>query len=312
MPSSRPNTIPTIIHIVKQLQPASILDVGVGFAKWGHLFREYTDIRAAEHDPRRYKRKHWRVRIDGIEGHAEYLTPMHRFLYNEIFVGNALEIVRQIASYELIFLGDIIEHFTKRDGLWLLRKCIMKARKAVVISTPRHETLQPDLFGNELERHRSIWSVSDFKAFPEATVKTIDGDTLLAVITRRGITVNCTPPKAPQPGISRRIESTRRGLIEKIGADEKFILVDEEQMRTTLPHRNAIPFLEKRGEYWGPPGDAETAIDELERLRRAGAKAIAFTWPCFWWLKHYRKFATYLTDSFACRVKTRNLVVWDL
>ena len=56
MPSSRPNTIPTVIHLVKQFQPKSILDVGIGFGKWGHLFREYTDINEAEKDPARYRR----------------------------------------------------------------------------------------------------------------------------------------------------------------------------------------------------------------------------------------------------------------
>src|SRR5687768_16646142 len=165
MPSSRPNIIPTVIHIVKQLRPASILDVGVGFGKWGHLFREYTDIVAAEHDPRRYQRKHWQIRIDGIEGHAAYLTPMHRFLYNEIFIGDARQIVRNIPGYDLIFLGDIIEHFEKADGLSLLRRCVAKAKKAVVLSTPKHETLQEDLCGNELERHRSLWNANDFKEF---------------------------------------------------------------------------------------------------------------------------------------------------
>ena len=84
MPSSRANTIPTVIHLLRQLEPGSILDVGVGFGKWGHLFREYTDILKAEHDPSRYQRANWKVRIDGIEGHAEYLTEMHRFLYNHL------------------------------------------------------------------------------------------------------------------------------------------------------------------------------------------------------------------------------------
>ena len=54
MPSSRPNTIPTVINLLRQLKPQSILDVGVGFGKWGHLFREYTDILEAEHEPARY------------------------------------------------------------------------------------------------------------------------------------------------------------------------------------------------------------------------------------------------------------------
>src|SRR6058998_2601883 len=105
MPSSRPNTIPTVIHIVKQLRPASILDIGVGFGKWGHLFREYTDILEAEHDPVRYRRENWRVRIDGIEGHAAYLTEMHRFLYNEVHVGDALVLIKALSNYDLIFLG---------------------------------------------------------------------------------------------------------------------------------------------------------------------------------------------------------------
>ena len=99
MPSSRPNVIPTVIHLLQQLKPRSILDVGVGFGKWGHLFREYTDIVAAEHDPRRYQREHWHVRIDGIEGHEPYLTPMHRYLYNEIHVGDMREVIHRMGRY---------------------------------------------------------------------------------------------------------------------------------------------------------------------------------------------------------------------
>ena len=57
MPSSRITHIPTIIHWVELLSPQSILDVGTGFGKWGHLFREYTDIIQAEHDIPRYQRK---------------------------------------------------------------------------------------------------------------------------------------------------------------------------------------------------------------------------------------------------------------
>src|SRR6266702_657302 len=94
MPSSRPNTVPTVIHLVRQLQPRSILDVGVGFGKWGHLFREYTDIQEAERDPARYQRHNWQVKIDGIEGYPDYLTEMHRYLYNEIYTGDALEVMK--------------------------------------------------------------------------------------------------------------------------------------------------------------------------------------------------------------------------
>src|SRR5438874_2024826 len=151
MPSSRPNTIPLVINLVRQLKPQSILDIGVGFGKWGHLFREYTDILEAEHDPARYQRAHWKVRIDGIEGYASYITEMHRYLYNEIFIGNALELIRTIPTYDVIFLGDIIEHFDKAEGLQLLRDARDKAVKAVVVTTPKFDTGQEELCGNELE-----------------------------------------------------------------------------------------------------------------------------------------------------------------
>src|SRR5438445_2272431 len=101
MPSSRPNVIPTVIHLVQQLKPGSILDVGIGFGKWGHLFREYTDIREAEYDPARYQKQNWQVRIDGLEGHAAYITPMHRYLYNEIHLGDAALLMKTLPYYDL-------------------------------------------------------------------------------------------------------------------------------------------------------------------------------------------------------------------
>lgn len=186
VPSSRHTIIPTIIHWVVQLDPQSILDVGTGFGKWGHLFREYTDIAQAAHQTSRYDRPQWKVRIDGIEGHAAYVTEMHKFLYNDLYQGNAVEILPTLGSYDVIFMGDIIEHFDKATGLKLLQNAVAKSNKAVIVSTPKFETHQGACFDNELERHRSLWTAADFRAFPGANVKTIDGDMLVAVIVKPG------------------------------------------------------------------------------------------------------------------------------
>src|SRR6266576_1439871 len=156
MPSSRPNIIPTVIHLVRQLRPRSILDVGVGFGKWGHLFREYTDILEAEHDPARYQRENWQVRIEGIEGHAAYLTPMHQYRYDRIHAGGAAVLMKA------------------------------RANKAVIVSTPKSEPAQEELCGNELERHRSLWRAEDFEQFPGAIVKTVDEGTLIVVLREPG------------------------------------------------------------------------------------------------------------------------------
>jgi len=153
MPSSRPNTIPTVLHLVRQLKPQSILDVGVGFGKWGHLFREYTDILEAEHDPSRYEKKNWQVQLDGIEAHAPYITPMHSFLYDTIHIGDALSLIQVLGKYDLIFLGDMIEHLEKAQGSELIRHALERANKAVIVTTPKYDTLQEDLCGNQFERH---------------------------------------------------------------------------------------------------------------------------------------------------------------
>jgi len=313
MPSSRPNTIPTVIHLVKQFQPKSILDVGIGFGKWGHLFREYTDINEAESDPARYRRRNWRVRIDGIEGHAAYLTPMHRFLYSDIHVGDACLLIRKLPRYDLIFMGDVIEHLDKTLGLQLLRDALKKANKGLIVSTPKFETGQADLCGNELERHRSLWLAGDFKQFDRVIVRTVDQAILLAVFVKPGTPMPiCSPPMPMKRADARRLQKCKDQLIGLIPSEETFVLVDEEQLRGDLPHSRVVPFLERNGTYWGPPADDGTAIRELERMRKAGARYVAFIWPTFWWLKHYRRFDAHLRKRFRPVLEDDRLIVFDL
>src|SRR5262245_30977081 len=312
MPSSRPDPIPVMVHLLRQLRPRSILDVGVGFGKWGHLFREYTDINEAERDPQRYQREHWQVRIDGLEGHAAYLTDMHRFLYNQIHVGDALEVLPTLARYDLIFLGDIIEHFEKTRGRQLLEETLRHADQAVVLTTPKYETGQGDLCENELERHRSLWTAREFRTWPRAQVKTIAGDTLLVVLRQAGQPeLLLTPPRRPRPQQQREWQQVRAALVKLIPPDEPFVLVDEDQLRVSLPHRQAYPFLGKEGAYWGPPADAPQAIAELKYLQANGAKRIVFIPATRWWLEHYAAFRAYLEANWVQAAGTEPLIVFE-
>lgn len=225
MPSSRTNLIPTIIHLIKQVRPASILDVGVGFGKWGHLFREYTDIIASEHEPARYHRDNWQVRIDGIEGFPDYLTPMHHFLYDQIHVGDMCQLIRTLPTYDVIFLGDVIEHVDKETGHAFLRDCVAHTHKAVIISTPKFETNQGILNANDLECHHSLWSERDFAAHPGCIAKAVDGATLVAVIVKAGVDPPiCEPerhvraaPADPPQRMSRPRRFARWLLVRLLG-----------------------------------------------------------------------------------------------
>ncbi|MBN2505256.1 MAG: hypothetical protein JXQ71_01040 [Verrucomicrobia bacterium] len=313
MPTSRPNPIPTVVHLIRQLRPRSILDVGIGFGKWGHLFREYTDILEAERDPSRYERRQWQVRIDGIEGCAAYVTDMHRYLYNAIHVGDICEVLPRLGAYDVVFLGDVIEHLDAARGGQLLRHALAQARKAVIVTTPRFDTAQGDLCANELERHRSVWSARQFRQFPGAQVKTVDQDTLLAVFTKPGVCrLRLSPPRQPTPADARRLARAREQLVRLIPAGTPFVLVDEEQIRSGLPHVSAWPFLEKDGQYWGPPPDGETAIRELARLRERGARFVAFIWTTFWWLDHYAAFHDHLRQTCAVVAEDETVLVFAL
>jgi hypothetical protein len=190
---------------------------------------------------------------------------------------------------------------------------LAKANKAVIVSTPKYETEQTDLCGNELERHRSLWSARDFRKFTGAIVKTVDRDTLLAVLPKPGVpTLIVKPPRQPKSADLGRLRQTKEQLIKLIPLDAPFILVDEEQLRGDLPHHHAIPFLENDGQYWGPPADDETAIRECERLRQRGARYFAFTWPAFWWLEHFKGFDEFLRAKFRCVESNECVVVFDL
>ena len=216
MPVSIYHHVYLVSHLVSQLRPESVLDVGVGFGKWGHLFREMTDIAASSDDFTRYCRSGWKCKIDGIEGFEPYLTDMHRFLYDQIHVGNMLEVIKTLGNYDVIFMGDVIEHVEKDQGLQFLRDALDHANKAVILSTPAFEMPQ-HCATNALEDHRSVWTARDFKTFDRAYVTTAHSKILVAMLLKAGVDA----PAMPRPFKS----FVRTKLIQLLGAEryEKLI-----------------------------------------------------------------------------------------
>jgi hypothetical protein len=98
-----------------------------------------------------------------------------------------------------------------------------------------------------------------------------------------------------------------------IPPEEAFILVDHGKFGNMVTAgRRAIPFLERDGQYWGTPPDDDTAIGELERLRRSGASYMVFAWPAFWWLDYYADLREHLRSKFRCVMENDFLVAFDL
>jgi hypothetical protein len=113
--------------------------------------------------------------------------------------------------------------------------------------------------------------------------------------------------------VARQIRAAKE-LAEFVPQSDLVVLVDDCQWRAPeiAGPRPTLPFLEKDGQYWGPPEDDATAIAELERLRENGASFLAFGWPAFWWLDCYRGFVDYLQHRYPCVLDNERLVLFDL
>jgi hypothetical protein len=154
--SSHVSLTPILEHVVR-MQPRSVLDIGVGYGKLGLLVREALDFMDGRHE-----RSRWRVRIDGIDAYP-YESPLHDWVYDSVRIGDAVAMADELRGYDLVLLGDVIEHFDKPDGLRFLATLLEQNRNAIV-ATPylffEQETENP------YETHRSHWTRDDFDPWP--------------------------------------------------------------------------------------------------------------------------------------------------
>ncbi|BAY25891.1 glycosyl transferase family protein [Calothrix sp. NIES-2100] len=138
------------------------------------------------------------------------------------------------------------------------------------------------------------------------------GERLLALNARKSESIHHLVPHLYWSW-TERLELAAQDVAALIPPGESFILVDQNQWGGEfVGDRHAIPFIERDGQYWGPPTDDETAISEIERSLSRGASFIVFGWPAFWWLYHYDRLHRYLRDNFRCVLKNSRLVAFDL
>ena len=149
--------------LVVYLKPASILDIGVGFGKYGVLCREYLELWDGRGN---YSELH--TSIDGVEALKYYITPLHKFFYNRLYDEDAINIIDKIDfAYDLVLLIDVLEHFNKEQGNSLLSK-VIRNNKGAIISTPKKVSNQKEAFNNKYEIHKSQWTKDELSAHGES------------------------------------------------------------------------------------------------------------------------------------------------
>lgn len=155
MPTSFLDLVPLIINNIESVKPKSVLDIGSGYCKYGHLIREYVD---------KYP---WQIRLDSIEGFSQYSKRINCNPYDHYWYGTLEEFdpayweTGFIAKYDLGLMIDVIEHWEKDQGKEMITKAL-EICDQLLISTPTNPAAQGAEYGNELEVHKSQWTDLDF------------------------------------------------------------------------------------------------------------------------------------------------------
>lgn len=148
MPTCDPRLITPVMCKVMELQPRSVLDLGIGMGKWGALSREYLDIWN-----RRLTSMEWMVAINGVEIYEGYRNPMWD-LYTHVTIGNIMDVIINTPPHDLILCLEVLEHLSEENSSNLLRIAQSKCKWMMISYT---NGPQDAAFGNIYEQHISRW-----------------------------------------------------------------------------------------------------------------------------------------------------------
>lgn len=153
MPSSWNHLIPLVCDVLDERRPKRVLDIGVGYGKYGFLAREYG-------------KSEW---VEGIEGDASYITDVQKAVYDLLTVGDIREELESYTpeEYDLVIMADVIEHMSLEDGHRILQYF---NRCPILVTTPAHDYPQHD-DEHPLENHVSQWAMDEFNRYQNQRIE---------------------------------------------------------------------------------------------------------------------------------------------
>lgn len=152
MGTSNWQNISYCVEILREFEPKSILDIGIGFGRWGILTREFLDVWYGRDNP-----KTWQIWVEGIEAYESAISGYHHAFYNRIHIGDAFDILPEMGEFDLVILGDVLEHFSPDRASRVLERCKEIGRLVMVVIPLGRDWHQKEKYGNPYERHLSVW-----------------------------------------------------------------------------------------------------------------------------------------------------------
>jgi hypothetical protein len=180
VPTSHYRQIPDVIEAVLAIDPRSILEVGIGCGKYGALLREYLTVWGHYFEP-------WGgvpLRMVGIEIHALYADSPAWACYDQVIIGDALEVVPGVKEqFDLALIVDVLEHFDKEGGARLLVALLERAPR-VLVALPAIVGETVEVWGNPHEVHRVGWMADEVRDLGLSVQLLHDDDYRLMVVSR--------------------------------------------------------------------------------------------------------------------------------
>jgi len=137
--------------VINKLQPKSVLDIGPGQGIYGKIVRKYSP--ATE-------------KLVGVEIWGPYVEQYKiREFYDEVWICDAR--IYPDFKYDLVILGDVLEHMTKEEAIALWKK-VSKQAKYAIISIPIVHYHQGPNNNNPYEVHvKEDWTSEEvMESFP--------------------------------------------------------------------------------------------------------------------------------------------------
>jgi SAM-dependent methyltransferase len=167
MPIGSYALVPHIAHHLCTQQPRRVLDLGIGFGMYGAVVRQWLDAGV----------KPWRTHLVGVEVWADYRNPLWD-LYDVVHVQTIEDFLTQQqrgvgrisnpshgeTRFDAVVLSDVIEHFDKGEGTLIIKSAreLLAPDGWLLLGTPAVFMPQTAVWGNQHERHRSLWTRDDF------------------------------------------------------------------------------------------------------------------------------------------------------
>jgi len=98
----------------------------------------------------------------GVEIFPQYLSESKkRHIHTKYLDKDFLKLKFAKNSFDAVIMIEVLEHLDKKDGLEIIKRASMWAKKKIIISTPNGYFPMDEVDQNLYQKHRSGWNVSE-------------------------------------------------------------------------------------------------------------------------------------------------------